>query len=324
MLEKQEGLAGGYYTGLATIDGGRIHYRKVVGNVARLKAETDALSLPGRIGIAHSWTPSGGGVEWGHPFIACDGRMAYVAQGSMGFFEKITDMRIAGNELLAAGHALRSMSDEKVGAYPILSNGKCVHVSDIMCHAVEQALASCGDRLEAMRRTYMKWPAEIVGMTIHQDDPECIVVACVNQPLVIGRDASSTYLVSCGLALPDSVLWRMPMPPNAAASIRHNGLDIRPFDPSAQPVDVDCPSAKAEAAILDMLAKNPGATWGKGYSATRSLWPGACLTLNTPMAYGTLERLRRSGCIRFETVKVPGMFKQGTAPQVKIYLKTCS
>jgi hypothetical protein len=49
MLEEQEGLAGGYYTGLATLDAGRLHFRKVVGDAARLKAETDALSLPRRV-----------------------------------------------------------------------------------------------------------------------------------------------------------------------------------------------------------------------------------------------------------------------------------
>jgi glucosamine--fructose-6-phosphate aminotransferase (isomerizing) len=322
LLEKQEGLAGGYYTGLATVDGGRLHYRKVVGDAARLKAETDALSLPGRIGIAHSRTPSGGGVEWGHPFIACDGRLAYVAQGSLGFFEKITDLSIAGNELIAAGHTLRSASDEKIGAYPVLSNGQCVHVSDIMGHAVEWRAARHGDRLEAMRQTYMKWPAEIVGMTIHADDPERIVVACVNQPLVIGRDDAATYVASVGLALPNSVSWRMPMPANAAAVIRRDGVQIRPFDADVEPVDGNCPEAKAEAVILDLLAKTPGATWGKGYSATRPLWPDGRLTLNAPMAYAILERLYRSGRIRFESVEVPGMFNQGTAPQVRMYLNT--
>ena len=54
MMEKQEGLAGGYYSGIATIADGRLHFAKVVGDFAKLRRETDAERLPGTIGIAHS------------------------------------------------------------------------------------------------------------------------------------------------------------------------------------------------------------------------------------------------------------------------------
>ncbi|MBM4079891.1 MAG: hypothetical protein FJ278_09345 [Planctomycetes bacterium] len=320
LLEKQEGLAGGYYTGVATIHDGQIHYRKVVGDVAALRRETDAESLPGVIGIGHSRTPSGGDVEWAHPFIDCTGRMAYVAQGSRGFFEKRVNLAAAGDELLAKGHRFRSASVEKVGAYPVLRDGQCVHISDILCHAVEDARAKGSDLLEAMRRAYMRWPGEIVGMAIHADDPEGIVATCVNQPLTIGRNASETFLASTGLAFPDSISWRMPVPPNSALAIRRDGLDVRPFDATATPVDVNGPRAKAEAAIFDLLARKPGATWGAAYSSTKPLWPAGQLNANTPMAYEILERLCRSNLVRLETVRVPGMFNRGAAPQVRLYL----
>lgn len=320
LLEKQEGLAGGYYTGVATVHQGELHYRKVVGDVAKLRRTTDAESLPGEIGIAHSRTPSGGDVEWGHPFVDCTGSMAYVAQGAMGFFEGRTDMKAAGNDLLARGHVFRARSKEKVGAYPVLSDGCCVHISDIHCHAVEEALGDCGSRLEAMRRAYMSWPAEIVGMTVHRSDSEHIIAACINQPLVIARDASGTYLASTGLALPASVQWRMPMPPNAAAAVWGSGMEIRPFDLSSEPVDCNCPCAEAEAKIILTLKDKPGCTWGTGYHSTQSLWPKGSLTRNTAMAYEILERLYHAGRLRFETVHVPGMFGEGTAPQVRMHL----
>ncbi len=40
-----------------TLHEGKIHYRKLAGNLDRLLAETDALDLPGNIGIIHSRTP---------------------------------------------------------------------------------------------------------------------------------------------------------------------------------------------------------------------------------------------------------------------------
>lgn len=320
LLEKQEGLAGGYYTGIATLSDGQLHYRKVVGDVAALRRETDAESLAGVVGIGHSRAPSGGGVEWAHPFVDCTGRMAYVAQGSRGLFEKQVNLGAAGDELLAKGHRFRSASAEKVGAYPVLRDGQCVHISDILCHGIEDARADSSDLLEAMRRAYMRWPGEIVGMCIHADDPERIVAACVNQPLTIGRSESETFLASTGLAFPDSVSWRMPAPPNSVLAIRGDGLCVRPLDSPATPVDVNGPRAKAEAAILDLLAKKPGATWGAAYSSTKPLWPAGPLNANTPMAYEILERLCRSKQVRLETIRVPGMFKKGTAPQVRLYL----
>jgi glucosamine--fructose-6-phosphate aminotransferase (isomerizing) len=322
MLAKQEGLGGGYYTGLATIDDGRLHYRKVVGDVAALRAETDADSLPGTIGIAHSRTPSGGDVEWGHPFLSCDETMAYVAQGSMGVFKDRRDTKGIGDGLLSKGHVFRAVSNEKVGSYPVLSNGKAVHVSDIMCHLIGEERSGCGDLLEAMRRAYMRMPAEICGLTIHQDDPDRLIAATINQSVVIGRDASSTYLASVGLALPESVSWRMLLPMNTTAAITRDGMELRPFDPTAEPVDERCPYAEAESLVLQALREEPGQRFGKiAWGLTKSVWPDRGLVANSPMAYAIIERLYRAGRLRFETERVPGMFNQGTVPQVKMYLQ---
>ncbi|MBQ6824951.1 MAG: hypothetical protein IJP27_09880 [Clostridia bacterium] len=54
MLKKQEGLAGGYYTGIATLHQGKIYCTKLVGDVDALIRETEAANLPGTGGIIHS------------------------------------------------------------------------------------------------------------------------------------------------------------------------------------------------------------------------------------------------------------------------------
>ena len=69
ILERQEGMAAGFYSGIATIHEGRLHYRKIVGSVAELVKNTDARDLPGTIGIAHGRTPCGGDATWAHPFV---------------------------------------------------------------------------------------------------------------------------------------------------------------------------------------------------------------------------------------------------------------
>ena len=84
MIERQEGLAGGYYAGVAAVEPGSLHWRKVVGTVADLRRNTDAETLPGCVAIAHSRSKSGGDQEWAHPFVACFESVAYVANGSAG------------------------------------------------------------------------------------------------------------------------------------------------------------------------------------------------------------------------------------------------
>ena len=54
MLRREEGFAGGYYSGLATMQGGKIFSEKLTGDVERLLSETPALACRGNIGIAHS------------------------------------------------------------------------------------------------------------------------------------------------------------------------------------------------------------------------------------------------------------------------------
>ena len=48
MLRRQEGIDAGYYTGIATVHEGKIHYRKLCGDLNSLLKNTDAASLPSR------------------------------------------------------------------------------------------------------------------------------------------------------------------------------------------------------------------------------------------------------------------------------------
>ena len=50
MLRVQEGMCGGYYSGIATVHQGKIYYAKLTGDVPRLEALTNAASLPGNLG----------------------------------------------------------------------------------------------------------------------------------------------------------------------------------------------------------------------------------------------------------------------------------
>ena len=76
MMKREEGFDAGHYTGIATISEGRIHCAKVVGDVRRLLETTNAMDLPGNIGVIHGRTPGFGGRSWAHPFLSNDERIA--------------------------------------------------------------------------------------------------------------------------------------------------------------------------------------------------------------------------------------------------------
>ena len=42
MMKREEGFAGGYYTGIATLSGGRLYHAKLTGDTDRLLALTGA------------------------------------------------------------------------------------------------------------------------------------------------------------------------------------------------------------------------------------------------------------------------------------------
>src|SRR5690606_23947461 len=114
MLRREEGFAGGYYSGIATLSEDELRFEKVVGDVATLENETAAAKLPGNIGVAHSRTPSGGGREWSHPFVDTSGRLAYIANGAVGKFDNLPQLASLSQELMEAGHEFGSVQHEAV------------------------------------------------------------------------------------------------------------------------------------------------------------------------------------------------------------------
>jgi len=322
MMEKQEGFGGGFYTGIATVADGQIHWRKVVGDVATLRRETDADVLPGAVGIIHSRSKSGGDVEWAHPFVDCSGSMAYIANGHYGFFEPMNNDSRVARKLASQGHTFRSRTKESIEKHPTLANGACVHSSEVMCHLIESLVETCGGPLNAMRSAFMASPAEIVGLMVHASTPDCVVAARFNQPLMIGRSERGTYLATTALAFPDMEMeWMTPMPVSAAAAVYRDRIDIRPFDPSPGKVADIIPWAAGRETMLKLLlAAGEGVTLQQFKNATAPLWPEDAAPQKDMMVYEILRQLRVEGRIRFVTERAPAIKPGETKPLIRAVL----
>ena len=315
MMARQEGFAGGYYSGIATIADGKLHHAKVVGDVATLRQQTDAGDLPGTVGIAHSRSKSGGDVEWAHPFLDCAGRMAYVANGHGGCLQDEANRTAVAQRLADAGHGLRSRAQGAIGSYPVLTDGTCVHMSDVMCHLIESLVDECGSPSEAMRCAFMAMPAEIVGLMVHEDMPDCVVASRFNQPLMIGRSDTATYAATTALAFPDAGIdWVATMPTLSTAAIHRERIEVRPFRSPASKVAHVLPWGQGAQRVLDQLSEGEPKGLGALTRATADLWPTDSAPQKAMMVYEILRGLYAEGRIAFDDVRVPGAIEGMTAP----------
>ena len=171
MLRTQEGLNAGFYTGIATLHEGKIHYRKLVGNLDDLLAKTDAADLPGSIGIIHSRTPGESqfeGTEYAHPFVVEeDGEItsAMVLNGTSGFFKPLRDARVQlTRSLLEGGVKLRSYCKGEGNLN--LPDGTCVHSSEVFCRIVEEHRRDGMPLHAAAARAFADMPTEAVVLLL--------------------------------------------------------------------------------------------------------------------------------------------------------------
>ncbi len=306
MLKREEGFAGGFYSGIATVHEGQLYHAKVVGNTDTLIQQTDAASLPGTIGIIHSRTPSGGGRQWAHPFVDAQEKLAYIANGGVGIFDNLPLLAQASERLLAAGHQFRSLQAEPVPSYPILGNGLSLHFSDLICQAIADAyqkLADGSDRLLIASSTaYEQYPGELVGLTLHADHPDEIVAIRHNKPLIFGRSQKGElYGASTSIAFPEGIRWKMRMPPLSGARLLRNGeMIIRPFaSPGLMPIGEFPSSEIISQRLLPLLAQEEPASIELLCNAAAALYPAGVLNEKETIIFEELASLAAEKRVTF-------------------------
>ena len=323
MMRREEGYWGGYYTGIATIDNGRVYHAKVVGDVETLVRETDALRLPGTTGIIHSRTPSGGDREWAYPFVSCDGKVAFVENGIIGSFEKTTDFPAAAMDLKKKGHKLSSCTTDEIKGYPRLPDGTSVHYSEVQCHLLEELLYSGLQPLEAMRELLRRWPCEDVGVAIHHAHPNKIFAARFNQPMTLARAKGEAFISTTPLAFPEQDFIGVDiLPANACYEISANGLSVINAIDSAVRVCPITPAVFAQA-LQDVTAKLQAAKEPVPFSvvAETCTFPQGGIPQMALLGYLVLESLLKSGKVVQTTIRKDGMTAGLTAPVFMISWK---
>ncbi len=162
--------------GIALVDDGRIVSDKRAGKLANLERAIEESPLPpSTTGIGHTrWATHGAPNDVNaHPHLGQTGRVAVVHNGIIENFAQLRD------ELERHGNDLRSETDTEVAA-----------------HLLEAALEETGDLTSAMQVACQQLEGAFTLVAIDGQDPDRVVAARRNSPLVVGLGEGENFLGS--------------------------------------------------------------------------------------------------------------------------------
>ena len=317
MLRKQEGFDAGYFTGIATVHEGKLHWRKVVGDVSELIKQTDAMDLPGTIGIIQGRSRCGdygGDHNWAHPFINPKGNMAYAANGIMSrLFKHVTDLGGQAKRLYEKGYRFPTSTDnELLYFYPSYAPGCHVHTSEIKCFLIDEQMQLGYSDAQAMERVFCDNPGEWTGLMLNAENPDSITVGKVNFPMWIGHGDGEMFLASAPMVIDnDSASQIYSLPTNSIIEVARDNIQIHPFKKPFTKINDKLPKEKIFEAVVNALREGPKSFYPMG-AACKGLWE-TDIPYTRGVVYEVLKVLQDRGCIAIDIEQWPGA---GSAPHL--------
>lgn len=161
--------------GVATIHGGRIHVKKDSGKIDEIHIRLNLDDLPGSIGIAHTrWATHGAPSQVNaHPHIDCDGLVAVVHNGVVENFLELKE------ELIDRRHVFRSRTD-----------------TEVIAHLIEEGLEAGKGLLESAIAAVKRLKGSYALAIISPREPDKIVFARNESPLIIGLGDGANFIAS--------------------------------------------------------------------------------------------------------------------------------
>lgn len=320
MMRAQEGLNAGFYTGIATLHEGRIHYRKLVGNLDDLLSKTDAADLPGNIGIIHSRTPGDDDVqgdEWAHPFVSeRDGviNTAMVLNGTAGYFKPRKEERVKTVQMLLE-QGMHMHTHTKGESMLALPDGTCMHSSDAFCQLAAYYAQQGLSAADAAARTMCEFPTEAVVLMLSLYKQDAITFARMNFPMHVAFAKHGAYLATAPMAIPKDAGAYHLLPLLSSGYVRRDGFEAAPFPACPARIAELTPTVRARiyAAICEKL-KEGEQTVETLAGVIRPLFePADCAQVGAAI-YEVLCDLDRQGLLHRERRYQKGQFEGLKAP----------
>ncbi|MFD7883029.1 glutamine--fructose-6-phosphate transaminase (isomerizing) [Streptomyces bauhiniae] len=233
--------------GVAVLADGGLATAKRAGKLVNLEKELGEHPLPaGTTGIGHTrWATHGGPTDANaHPHLDNAGRVAVVHNGI------IENFAVLRAELAERGHDLASETD-----------------TEVVAHLLAEEFSAGADLAEAMRLVCRRLEGAFTLVAVHADEPDVVVGARRNSPLVVGVGEGETFLASDVAAFIAHTREAVELGQDQVVELRRDGVTVTGFDGSPAEVrayHVDWDASAAEKGgydyfMLKEIAEQPKA-----------------------------------------------------------------
>ncbi len=202
--------------GITVLADGQLAAAKKSGKLANLEKELAARPLPsGTTGIGHTrWATHGAPTDVNaHPHLDNSGRVAVVHNGIIENFAALRE------ELAERGHALASETD-----------------TEVVAHLLAEEFSAGGDLADAMRCVCRRLEGAFTLVAVHADEPDVVVGARRNSPLVVGIGAGESFLASDVAAFIAHTREAVELGQDQVVELRREQVTVTDFD--GVPADV--------------------------------------------------------------------------------------
>ncbi|MGQ4446255.1 glutamine--fructose-6-phosphate transaminase (isomerizing) [Streptomyces griseus] len=196
--------------GVAVLADGGLAAAKKAGKLVNLEKELGDRPLPaGRTGIGHTrWATHGAPTDVNaHPHLDNAGRVAVVHNG---IIENFAALR---RELTGRGHALESETD-----------------TEVVAHLLAEAFSAGGDLADAMRQVCRRLEGAFTLVAVHADQPDVVVGARRNSPLVLGVGQDEWFLASDVAAFIAHTRSAIELGQDQVVELSREGVTVTGFD----------------------------------------------------------------------------------------------
>ncbi|MFI8088035.1 glutamine--fructose-6-phosphate transaminase (isomerizing) [Streptomyces sp. NPDC086080] len=233
--------------GVAVQADGGLATAKKAGKLVNLEKELADRPLPaGTTAIGHTrWATHGGPTDANaHPHIDNAGRVAVVHNGIIENFAALRE------ELTERGHELSSETD-----------------TEVVAHLLAEEFSGCADLAEAMRLVCRRLEGAFTLVAVHADEPDVVVGARRNSPLVVGVGEGEAFLASDVAAFIAHTREAVELGQDQVVELRRDAVTVTDFEGNAADVreyHVDWDASAAEKGgydyfMLKEIAEQPKA-----------------------------------------------------------------
>jgi glucosamine--fructose-6-phosphate aminotransferase (isomerizing) len=204
--------------GVAVIGGDdELRVAKKAGKLSALAGDLEAHPIAdGSTGIGHTrWATHGGPTDTNaHPHLGDDGKLALIHNGIIENFQSLKD------ELVAEGAEFVSETDSEVAAA-----------------LLGREYRATGSLTEAFQRVVARLEGAFTLLAVHQDEPNVVVGARRNSPLVIGLGDGENFLGSDVAAFVEHTRRAMAIGQDQIVTITPDAVTVTDF--AGNPVEVE-------------------------------------------------------------------------------------